>query len=96
MYSKTNENIQKGHLNMIFLKQCEIANKRTKQNSYRSQREASPTKQEPSNSPIAMPSMLSSPFKCSWQVHILIVDASEKEKHACVLLPSAPILHNSQ
>jgi hypothetical protein len=43
-----------------------------------------------------MSSTLSSPFKCSWHVHILIADASEREKHACVLLPSAPILHNSQ
>lgn len=39
-------------------------------------------------------SILSSPFKCSWHLHILIADASEDEKHACVLLPSAPILHN--
>ena len=39
-------------------------------------------------------SILSSPFKCSWHLHILIADSSEEEKHACVLLPSAPILHN--
>lgn len=38
--------------------------------------------------------ILSSPFKCSWHLHILIADSSEGEKHACVLLPSTPILHN--
>ena len=39
--------------------------------------------------------ILSSPHKCSWHLHILIADASEDEKHAGVLLPSSPILHNS-
>ena len=39
--------------------------------------------------------ILSSPHKCSWHLHILIADASENEKHACVLLPSSPILHNN-
>jgi len=40
--------------------------------------------------------LISSPLKCSWHLHILIVDASEDDKHACVLLPSVPILHKSQ
>lgn len=39
-------------------------------------------------------SSLSSPLKCSWHLHILIADASDNEKHATVLLPSVPILHN--
>mmetsp|Transcript_20925 Transcript_20925/g.44755 ORF Transcript_20925/g.44755 Transcript_20925/m.44755 type:complete len:300 (+) Transcript_20925:144-1043(+) len=39
---------------------------------------------------------LSSPLKCSWHLHILIADASETEKHATVLLPSVPILHNNR
>ena len=41
----------------------------------------------------------SSPLKCAWDLHILIVDAGNREKHAAhatVLLPSAPILHNSK
>lgn len=61
------------------------------------------SKQEPtSTAPMhdktssASSSTLSSPFKASWHLHILIADASKNEKHACVLLPSAPILHNSQ
>jgi len=40
--------------------------------------------------------LLSSPLKCSWHLHILIVDASENEKHACILLPSLQILHNNR
>jgi hypothetical protein len=51
--------------------------------------------QHESNGSVAASSVLSSPFKCSWHLHILIADASENEKHACVLLPSAPILHNN-
>jgi len=39
-------------------------------------------------------SPLSTPLKCSWHLHILIADAGENEKHATVLLPSVPILHN--
>ncbi|KAL7480702.1 hypothetical protein ACHAW6_006366 [Cyclotella cf. meneghiniana] len=70
-------------------------NKRAKQRSTQTQTEPTLTQQEPSNSSGATSSTLSSPFKCSWHVHILIADASEREKHACVLLPSAPILHNS-
>lgn len=38
--------------------------------------------------------IIGSPMKCSWHLHVLIADASENEKHACVLLPSVPILHN--
>lgn len=38
-------------------------------------------------------SAISSPLKCSWHIAILIADAGQ-EKHACVLLPSVPILHN--
>lgn len=38
----------------------------------------------------------SSPLKCSWDLHILIVDAGDREKHATVLLPSVPILHNGK
>ena len=38
----------------------------------------------------------SSPLKCAWDLHILIVDAGNREKHATVLLLSAPILHNSK
>lgn len=38
--------------------------------------------------------LIGSPMKCSWHLHVLIADASENEKHACVLLPSVPILHN--
>ena len=38
--------------------------------------------------------LIGSPMKCSWHLHVLIADASEYEKHACVLLPSVPILHN--
>eukprot|EP00804_Cyclotella_cryptica_P016202 CCRYP_005693-RA/>CCRYP_005693-RA protein AED:0.03 eAED:0.03 QI:636/1/1/1/0/0/2/340/333 len=71
-------------------------NKRAKQSSTQSQMEPISTQQEPSSSSGAISSILSSPFKCSWHLHILIADASEKEKHACVLLPSAPILHNPQ
>lgn len=41
-------------------------------------------------------SPLSSPLKCSWHVHILIADAGDGEKHATVLLPSVPILHNDR
>lgn len=46
-------------------------------------------------------SPLSSPVKCGWHLHILIADAGvndkgEPEKHAVVLLPSVPILHNSK
>lgn len=49
----------------------------------------------------AMLSHLSSPLKCGWHLHILIADAGvndkgEPEKHAVVLLPSVPILHNSK
>lgn len=40
--------------------------------------------------------VLGSPLKCSWHLHILIADASATEKHATVLLPSVPILHNDQ
>ena len=40
-------------------------------------------------------SAISSPLKCSWHLHILIADAGQ-EKHACVLLPSVPILHNDR
>ena len=38
---------------------------------------------------------LGSPLKSSWHLHILIADTSANEKHACVLLPSVPILHNT-
>ena len=38
----------------------------------------------------------STPLKCSWDLHILIVDAGHREKHATVLLPSVPILHNAK
>ena len=38
--------------------------------------------------------LLGAPTKCSWHLHVLIADASDNEKHACVLLPSVPILHN--
>ena len=41
-------------------------------------------------------SSISSPMKCSWHLHILIADSRNNEKHACVLLPSVPILHNTQ
>ncbi|KAL7537953.1 hypothetical protein ACHAXR_008173, partial [Thalassiosira sp. AJA248-18] len=41
-------------------------------------------------------SPISTPFKCSWHLHILIADVSEHEKHAVALLPSVPILHNSK
>ena len=41
-------------------------------------------------------SPLSSPLKCSWHLHILIADANENEKHATILLPSVPILHNNK
>ncbi|KAL3809705.1 hypothetical protein ACHAXA_009399 [Cyclostephanos tholiformis] len=37
---------------------------------------------------------ISSPLKCSWHLNILIVDAGDGQKHACVLLPSVSILHN--
>lgn len=40
------------------------------------------------------PPSLSSPLKCSWHLHILIADTSDTEKHATILLPSVPILHN--
>lgn len=40
-------------------------------------------------------SALGSPLKSSWHLHILIADTSANEKHACVLLPSVPILHNT-
>ena len=39
-------------------------------------------------------SAISSPLKCSWHLHVLIADSGENEKHASVLLPSVPILHN--
>jgi len=56
-----------------------------------------PSQQQQGPKGSAASSVLSSPFKCSWHLHILIADASEDEKHACVLLPSASILHiNSQ
>ena len=42
------------------------------------------------------PSPISSPLKCSWHLHILVADAGDGEKHACVLLPSVPILHNDR
>ncbi len=48
------------------------------------------SRQQQSTSPL-----LSSPLKCSWHLNILIVDANEHEKHACILLPSLQILHNN-
>jgi hypothetical protein len=42
------------------------------------------------------PSSISSPLKSSWHLNILIADAGDGQKHACVLLPSAPILHNDR
>lgn len=38
--------------------------------------------------------IISSPLKCTWHLHVLIADSGENEKHASVLLPSLPILHN--
>jgi hypothetical protein len=38
-------------------------------------------------------SPISSPLKCTWHLHVLIADSGENEKHASVLLPSLPILH---
>jgi hypothetical protein len=51
---------------------------------------------EQSSQDVPRPSPLSSPFKCTWHLHILVADASESEKHATVLLPSVPILHKNQ
>lgn len=39
---------------------------------------------------------ISPPLKSSWDVHVLIADVGDGEKHATVLLPSVPILHNNQ
>ena len=38
----------------------------------------------------------SSPMRPSWHLHILIADVSENERHASLLLPSIPILHNNR
>ncbi|KAL9185256.1 hypothetical protein ACHAXT_003033 [Thalassiosira profunda] len=38
-------------------------------------------------------SRVSTPYQCKWDLHVLVTDASEEEKHATVLLPSVPILH---
>lgn len=51
---------------------------------------------EQSSKDVSRTSPLSSPFKCTWHLHILVADANESEKHATVLLPSVPILHKSQ
>jgi hypothetical protein len=49
-----------------------------------------------SSSTTSVPPSISSPLKCSWHLNILIADAGDGQKHACVLLPSVPILHNDR
>ena len=56
---------------------------------------ASAQQQQSSSSSTPSP-IVSSPVKCSWHLHVLIADSGDNEKHACVLLPSVPILHNDR
>ena len=69
-------------------------NSKTKSDTNENQQQ-SPTSDQSNESDVSKSAILSSPFKCSWHLHILIADASAEEKHACVLLPSSSILHNN-